>query len=93
MKHRRHPHGWHRIADVPSGDSALFTKIRRWLGLARPAPEPLDRVGPATIYGDRAGAWGMGRAGWDQSTQVLPRTAPLMTLAGEWRSSGRAWQL
>ncbi|MEU5938668.1 hypothetical protein ABZ807_05685 [Micromonospora sp. NPDC047548] len=72
--------------------SLIMRALRRLIG--RPAaPPPLDRTGPATVYPDRTGAWAPAAPSWNAPTQIYPRTGPLMTLAAQWRSSGRAWRL
>jgi hypothetical protein len=75
--------------------------MARWKWFARP-DEPIDVIGPATMYGDRRGAYAPGAApsesepAWTGPTRMLPAVrpaCPLMTPGQRARGSdpGSAW--
>ena len=73
--------------------SLITRALRRLVGRPTASP-PLDRTGPATTYPNRTGAWAPDATTWNSPTShYYLHSGPLMTLAAEWRSSGKAWLL
>jgi hypothetical protein len=78
---------------MPTLRSWVTRTLRRLAGRPATSP-PVDNTGPATAYPDRTGAWAPGAPTRNSPTNhYYLHSGPLMTLAAEWRSSGRAWQL